>query len=359
MGVIDNKNLYRLEVKKPSTTDNDNNIVMNTEVVHLQVDLADKVKNPLTIKLNNGSTEGTNLFTYDGSASKTINISLDTLGAAASTHTHISLKANTDNRGTNTIPNDYNGLFKITGLKLNSKIGISTAYGMFSSVVGLRCWTDSSGGNAHELAFTGNGCIFHRNGSTTSWSDWSQIAYTSNIPTKVSQLTNDSGYITGKGIGSATQPVYVDASGAATTCSTYGGGTAVTLNGTSKAASTASFYAPTTAGTSGYFLKSNGSGAPTWSSITIPTVNNGILTMNTSGTGLSGSASFTANQSGNSTFTVTINSSTAGNRAANTIVAASAAGTISSEKFNLTSSGTSKANILYNSTADCIEFVFA
>ena len=34
--------------------------------------------------------------------------------------------------------------------------------------------------------------------------------------------------------------------------STYAGGTAVTLNGSSKASSTASFYAPTSAGTSGY-----------------------------------------------------------------------------------------------------------
>lgn len=38
----------------------------------------------------------------------------------------------------------------------------------------------------------------------------------------------------------------------------------VTLNGTST--TTASFYAPTSAGTSGYVLKSNGSGAPTWTS---------------------------------------------------------------------------------------------
>ena len=49
--------------------------------------------------------------------------------------------------------------------------------------------------------------------------------------------------------------------------STYAGGTAVTLNGTSKAASTASFYAPTSAGTSGYVLKSNGSGSPSWSRV--------------------------------------------------------------------------------------------
>ena len=46
--------------------------------------------------------------------------------------------------------------------------------------------------------------------------------------------------------------------------STYAGGTAVTLNESSKSGSTASFYAPTTVGDSGYILKSNGSGAPTW-----------------------------------------------------------------------------------------------
>lgn len=40
-------------------------------------------------------------------------------------------------------------------------------------------------------------------------------------------------------------------------------------------------------------------------SASLPTVNNGTLTMNTS-TGLDGSASFTANQSGNSTFSVTL-----------------------------------------------------
>lgn len=44
----------------------------------------------------------------------------------------------------------------------------------------------------------------------------------------------------------------------------YAGGTEVTLNGSSKAGSTASFYAPTSAGTKDYILKSNGSGAPIW-----------------------------------------------------------------------------------------------
>lgn len=39
----------------------------------------------------------------------------------------------------------------------------------------------------------------------------------------------------------------------------------ITLNGSST--TSPSFYAPTTAGTSGYYLKSNGSGAPTWAAI--------------------------------------------------------------------------------------------
>lgn len=41
----------------------------------------------------------------------------------------------------------------------------------------------------------------------------------------------------------------------------------ITLNGT--ATTSPSFYAPTTVGTSGYVLKSNGSGAPTWTSATL------------------------------------------------------------------------------------------
>lgn len=69
----------------------------------------------------------------------------------------------------------------------------------------------------------------------------------------------------GTAVGSLTKPVYVSTTGVATACSTYAGGTAVTLNGSSKGASTASFYAPTSVGTSGYVLTSNGIGAPTWS----------------------------------------------------------------------------------------------
>lgn len=64
--------------------------------------------------------------------------------------------------------------------------------------------------------------------------------------------------------GSTTQPVYLASSGVLEACLTYAGGTAVTLNGDSASAKEASFYAPTTVGTSGQILISSGNGAPTW-----------------------------------------------------------------------------------------------
>ena len=51
---------------------------------------ANKVNNNLVVKLNGGSTEGTDLFTFNGSAAKSINITPSAIGAAASEHgTHV------------------------------------------------------------------------------------------------------------------------------------------------------------------------------------------------------------------------------------------------------------------------------
>ena len=53
-------------------------------------DFPTSIKNPtsVVIKLNGGTTEGTNMFTYDGSTAKSINITPAAIGAAASSHTH-------------------------------------------------------------------------------------------------------------------------------------------------------------------------------------------------------------------------------------------------------------------------------
>jgi hypothetical protein len=76
-------------------------------------------------------------------------------------------------------------------------------------------------------------------------------------------------------------------------------------------------------------------GDSSWAAV--PSPNNGTLTMNTSGTGLSGSATFTADQSGASTFTVASNATSA--NTASTIVARDAsgnfsAGTITASSFS-------------------------
>ena len=49
---------------------------------------ATKVNNSLTVKLNGGTTEGTNLFTFNGSVAKTVNITPSAIGAAPASHTH-------------------------------------------------------------------------------------------------------------------------------------------------------------------------------------------------------------------------------------------------------------------------------
>ena len=49
---------------------------------------AAKVAQSLVVKLNGGTAEGTSQFTFNGSASKTVNITAASVGAAASSHTH-------------------------------------------------------------------------------------------------------------------------------------------------------------------------------------------------------------------------------------------------------------------------------
>ena len=63
----------------------------------------------------------------------------------------------------------------------------------------------------------------------------------------------------------------------------------ITLNGT--ATKTPSFYAPTTAGTNGQYLKSNGTGAPTWA--TLPTILKKYTAQNTALTASGGAFTWT------------------------------------------------------------------
>lgn len=109
--------------------------------------------------------------------------------------------------------------------------GVLRIYGTSSGYTNIRCGTNNT--SAYTLYLPG---------------DSGQFVY----------HTNDTA------VGDSNNPVYVTEGGKVTKGSAYAGGTKVTLNGEDKGASTASLYAPTSGGTAGYVLKSNGTSAPTW-----------------------------------------------------------------------------------------------
>lgn len=99
-------------------------------------------------------------------------------------HGHSYLKGWSDTRAAATTPNDYNGLFKVVGIKTaGTTLGLtSTQAGSYATIIGWRGWADSSGGYSWEIASTDKNRLYTRSGSTTSWNNgWNQIAYVSDI----------------------------------------------------------------------------------------------------------------------------------------------------------------------------------
>jgi len=91
---------------------------------------------------------------------------------------------------------------------------------------------------------------------------------------------------------------------------------------------------PSMTGNSGKYLTTDGTNS-SWG--TISSANDGTLSMSVSGVGLSGSATFTANQAGASSFTVTSNATNA--NTASTIVARDASGNFSAGTITASLSG--------------------
>lgn len=172
--------------------------------------LANQVRNNLIIKLNGGTTEGTNLFTYNGSAAKTVNITPASIGAATSGHIHTTtIAASTD---TNQIALVYGGKYKLTAG--------GTSY-VFTMPASDNTWrpigtgaTDAAAGNhVHKdliikwgAGDTENTNLFTYNGST---------AKTINLSTSFSQLftnfSNIGSQTTRITIGGVTKDLKVDA----------------------------------------------------------------------------------------------------------------------------------------------------
>ena len=106
------------------------------------------------------------------------------------------------------------------------------------------------------------------NGATSTF----DVTVTASVATGATTITDANGNAVSEG--SDTKPVYFS-NGVPEEAKTYAGGTSVTLNGTSKAESTASFYAPTSAGTAKQILVST-AGAPEWKTVATGSTNGTI-----------------------------------------------------------------------------------
>lgn len=163
------KSGWNVEISK-SGAPNVSETISNTHVGYNAVTSWDKIQNKPSSFTPASHTHDDRYYTETE-----MNAKLD--GKANTYHTHYSISTIADNRNTNTTPNDYKNTFIFQGLKDNSKIN-SPSSDTYSYLLGLRGWSDSSGGNSHELAFNNTG-VYWRNGGTTSWNSWHRI-YTDN-----------------------------------------------------------------------------------------------------------------------------------------------------------------------------------
>lgn len=158
------------------------------------------------IDYNKGGNTQMKLYRKNGTLFEQVKFSLDSILADTfppSSHNHDDryytesevdaktfLKANTDNRSVATVPYDYVSKFDIKGLKFNTTLGISNE-GTFSYLMGLKGWSDQTGGPTHELAFGNNGGVYHRIGDIVgstedTWKSWRKLAYKDEVDLKAS-----------------------------------------------------------------------------------------------------------------------------------------------------------------------------
>lgn len=165
---------------------------------------ANKVNTNLAIKLNGGTTEGTNLFTFNGSAAKTVNITPGSIGAAASSHgTHVSYGGNgsattvsrsdhthshLEVKGTNTITSTTNDTTAKWGAQKTS-IHWYTTSGQLTDQPSQYGYILNIGQNSevHQLWMTqSSGDLKHRGGNASGWSGtWRTVLDSSNFKTHV------------------------------------------------------------------------------------------------------------------------------------------------------------------------------
>lgn len=125
------------------------------------------------------SNSGNNISISIGGTTKTLTVGYASSARSATTATYLPYQ---DTRSTNYSP--YQSGFNTKGwsathLKANTTDKLSDG-GNYHASVYIYPWGDSSGGHAHNIAFTDNGNLWMRHG-TSSWSSWSKVWTSGNL----------------------------------------------------------------------------------------------------------------------------------------------------------------------------------
>lgn len=156
---------------------------------------ATKVNNNLVVKLNGGSTEGTNLFTFNGSAAKTVNITPSAIGAAASSHTHNYAGSSSAGGAANSA-----NILNITSgrtASANSETVVGPNVSMILATSTMTTGKPASDGYITEYRWDNNGGwssqffvpnntagkLQYRSMNAGAWGDWNTVYSTCNKPT--------------------------------------------------------------------------------------------------------------------------------------------------------------------------------
>lgn len=160
---------------------------------------ANKVNSSLIVKLNGGSTEGTNLFTFNGSAAKSVNITPSAIGAAASSHTHDDryyTETEVDNKLSGKAPTSHASTATTYGIGTSSnyghvKLSDSTSStsdataGIAASPAAVKAVYDLASGKSSS---THTHTVSHTPAGTVSQPTFTGSAATSGAPSKTTSV---------------------------------------------------------------------------------------------------------------------------------------------------------------------------
>ena len=129
----------------------------------------------LVVKLNSGSTEGTNMFTYNGTSAKSINITPNSIGAADKNHSHLDMNMFLNQKiGSSDHPVNLDYQY-YSGMKTSYVIGAGQYTNGPAECTGqiylLLLDTDSA---QHKQIVTdfNTGYVYQRLKTGDSWSEW-------------------------------------------------------------------------------------------------------------------------------------------------------------------------------------------